>query len=203
MTVPIWAWVAFAAFVVTMLAVDLFVLHRRAREVSLKEAAIWSAVWVAIGLGFGGLLWAWRGAGPAQAYLAGYLIEKSLSLDNVFVFAVIFSAFAIPLRYQHRVLMLGIVGALVMRGAFILAGAALLDSFHLVSYLFGAVLLFAAVKMAAGPGPHPAPSQPGGAGAEPDPARHRRAARPAVPGQGSGPRAGHPAAACPHRRRDH
>jgi tellurite resistance protein TerC len=149
-TVPIWAWAAFAAFVVTMLAVDLFVLHPRAREVSLKEAAIWSAVWVAIGLGFGGLLWAWRGGGPAQAYLAGYLIEKSLSLDNIFVFAVIFSAFAIPLRYQHRVLMLGILGALIMRAAFILAGAALLDSFHLVSYLFGAVLLFAAVKMARG-----------------------------------------------------
>jgi tellurite resistance protein TerC len=151
-TVPIWAWAAFAAFVVTMLAVDLFVLHRRAREVSVKEAAVWSAVWVAIGLGFGGLLWAWRGGGPAQAYLAGYLIEKSLSLDNIFVFAVIFSAFAIPLRYQHRVLMWGILGALIMRAAFILAGAALLDSFHLVSYLFGAVLLFAAVTMARGRG---------------------------------------------------
>jgi TerC family integral membrane protein len=152
-TVPIWAWVAFAAFVVAMLAVDLFVLHRRAREVSLKEAAVWSGVWVAIGLAFGGLLWAWRGGGTAQAYLAGYLIEKSLSLDNVFVFAVIFSAFAIPLRYQHRVLMLGILGALVMRAAFILAGAALLDSFHLVSYLFGAVLLLAAVKLARGRDP--------------------------------------------------
>jgi tellurite resistance protein TerC len=149
-TVPIWAWAAFAAFVVMMLAVDLFVLHRRAREISLKEAAFWSAVWVTIGLGFGGLLWAWRGGGPAQAYLAGYLIEKSLSLDNVFVFAVIFSAFAIPLRHQHRVLMLGILGALVMRAVFILAGAAVLDRFHLVSYLFGAVLLFAAVKMARG-----------------------------------------------------
>jgi tellurite resistance protein TerC len=100
--------------------------------------------------GLRGLLWAWRGGGTAQAYLAGYLIEKSLSLDNVFVFAVVFSAFAIPLRYQHRVLMLGILGALVMRAAFILAGAALLDSFHLVSYLFGAVLLFAAVKLARG-----------------------------------------------------
>jgi tellurite resistance protein TerC len=152
-TVPIWAWVAFAAFVVAMLALDLFVLHRRAREVSLREAAIWSGVWIAIGLGFGGLLWAWRGGGVAQAYLAGYLIEKSLSLDNVFVFAVIFSAFAIPLRYQHRVLMLGILGALVMRAAFILAGATLLDSFHLVSYLFGAVLLFAAIKLARGRDP--------------------------------------------------
>ena len=150
MTVPIWAWAAFAAFVAAMLALDLVVLHNRAREVSLKEAATWSAVWVAIGLGFAGLLWAWRGGGPAQAYLAGYLIEKSLSLDNVFVFAVIFAAFAIPPRYQHRVLMFGIIGALIMRAAFIVAGAALLDSFHLVSYLFGAVLLFAAVKIARG-----------------------------------------------------
>ena len=107
---------------------DLFVLHPRAREVSVKEAAVWSAVWVAIGLGFCGLLWAWRGGGPAQAYLAGYLIEKILSLDNIFVFAVIFSAFAIPSRYQHRVLILGVLGALIMRAASILAGAALLDS---------------------------------------------------------------------------
>jgi tellurite resistance protein TerC len=148
-TVPIWAWAAFAAFVVAMLAVDLLVLHPRAREVPVKEAAVWSAVWVAIGLGFCVLLWAWRG-GPAQAYLAGYLIEKSLSLDNIFVFAVIFSAFAIPPRYQHRVLMLGVLGALIMRAAFILVGAALLDSFHVVSYLFGAVLLCAAVTMARG-----------------------------------------------------
>src|SRR3984885_3959483 len=150
MAVPVWAWVAFVAFVVAMLALDLFVLHRRAHEVSLKEAGIWTVVWVVIGLGFGGMLWAWRGGGTAQAYLAGYLIEKSLSLDNVFVFAVIFSAFAIPLRYQHRVLMLGILGALILRAAFIFAGADLLGSFHRVSSLFGAVLLFAAVKMARG-----------------------------------------------------
>jgi tellurite resistance protein TerC len=156
-TVPLWAWTAFAAFVVAMLALDLFVLHRRAREVSLKEAAIWSGVWVAIGLGFGGLLWAWRGGGTAQSYLLGYLIEKSLSLDNVFVFAVIFTAFAIPLRYQHRVLMLGIIGALIMRAAFIVAGVALLDQFHAVTYLFGAVLVFAAVKMARG-GSHRQPT---------------------------------------------
>ena len=137
-------------FVAAMLALDLFLLHRRAHEVSLKEAAIWSAVWVALGLGFAGVLWAWRGSGTAQAYLAGYLIEKSLSLDNLFVFAVIFAAFAIPLRYQHRVLMFGIIGALIMRAAFIVGGAALLDNFHLVMYLFGAILLFAAVKMARG-----------------------------------------------------
>jgi tellurite resistance protein TerC len=150
MNVPVWAWTAFAAFVVAMLALDLFVLHRRAHEVSLKEAGIWSAVWVAIGLGFAGLLWTWQGGAVAQAYLAGYLIEKSLSLDNVFVFAVIFSAFAIPARYQHRVLMLGIIGALLMRAVFITAGITLLESFHPVIYLFGAVLLWAAVKMLRG-----------------------------------------------------
>ena len=123
---------------------------------SLKEAGIWSAVWVAIGLGFGGLLWAWRGGGTAQAYLAGYLIEKSPSLDNVFVFAVIFAAFAIPARYQRRVLMYGILGALVMRAVFIVAGVTLLETFHPVIYVFGAVLAWAAVKMLRG-GTHPNP----------------------------------------------
>ncbi len=158
MTVPAWAWVCFAAFVLAMLALDLFVLHRRAHQVSVTEAGAWSAVWVAMGLGFGGLLWAWLGGGTAQAYLAGYLIEKSLSLDNVFVFAVIFSAFAIPPRYQHRVLMAGITGALVMRAGFIAAGASLLEAFHPVSYLFGAVLLYAALRMlrgGSGGGPEP------------------------------------------------
>jgi tellurite resistance protein TerC len=149
-TVPAWAWVAFAAFVLAMLALDLFVLHRRAHEVSLREAGIWSAVWMAIGLGFAGLLWAWQDGGAAQAYLAGYLIEKSLSLDNVFVFAVIFSAFAIPPRHQHRVLMLGVIGALVMRAGFIVGGVTLLETFHPVIYVFGAVLLWAAVKMLRG-----------------------------------------------------
>jgi tellurite resistance protein TerC len=147
MTVPLWAWAAFVAFVVAMLALDLFVLHRRAHEVSLTEAGAWSAVWVALGLGFGGLLWAWDGGGTAQAYLAGYLIEKSLSLDNVFVFTVIFAMFAIPLRYQHRVLMAGIIGALGLRAAFIAGGAALLHSFHAVVYVFGALLLWTAIRM--------------------------------------------------------
>jgi tellurite resistance protein TerC len=156
MAVPVWAWVAFVAFVVAMLALDLFVLHRRAHEVSLKEAGIWTVVWVVIGLGFGGMLWAWAGGGTAQAYLAGYLIEKSLSLDNVFVFAVIFSAFAIPARYQHRVLMLGILGALVMRAGFIIGGVTLLEAFHPAVYVFGAVLLLAAARMLRG-GYHPQP----------------------------------------------
>jgi tellurite resistance protein TerC len=154
-TVPAWAWAAFAAFVLAMLALDLFVLHRSARVVALKEAAAWSAVWVAIGLGFGGLLWLWRGGGTAQAYLAGYLIEKSLSLDNLFVFALIFSVFAIPSRYQHRVLMLGIIGALILRAAFIAAGITLIEAFHPIIYIFSAVLLYAAVKMLRGSHPDP------------------------------------------------
>jgi tellurite resistance protein TerC len=141
-----------------MLALDLFVLHRRAQEVGLKEAATWTAIWVAIGLGFGGLLWLCRGGDTAQAYLAGYLIEKSLSLDNIFVFALIFSAFAIPSRYQHRILMLGIIGALIMRGAFITAGISLLEVFHPVIYAFSAVLLYGAVKMLRGGG-HPQPQR--------------------------------------------
>jgi len=159
-SVPAWAWAGFAAFVLAMLALDLFVLHRRAAEVSPRQAAGWTVVWLAIGLGFGGLLWAWDGGDTAQAYLAGYLIEKSLSLDNVFVFAVIFAAFAIPARYQYRVLMFGIIGALVMRAVFIVAGVTLLEAFHPVSYLFGAVLLYAAVKMVRG-GAHAGLSGPG------------------------------------------
>lgn len=147
MTVPVWAWAAFLSFVIAMLALDVFVLHRRAHEVSLRDAGVWSAVWIIIGLGFGGVVWAWAGGGTAQAYLAGYLIEKSLSVDNIFLFAAIFSAFAIPARYQHRVLMFGIIGALIMRGAFIAAGITLLETIHPVIYVFGAVLLVAAVKM--------------------------------------------------------
>ncbi len=150
MTVPVWAWVAFLAFVVAMLALDLLVLHRRAHEVSLREAGAWSAVWISVGLGFGGVLWAWAGLGAAQAYLGGYLIEQSLSVDNVFVFTAIFAAFAIPPRYQHRVLMLGILGALLMRGAFIAAGIALLDAIHPVIYVFGVILLVAAFNMLRG-----------------------------------------------------
>ncbi len=142
-----WAWSTFTAFVLAMLALDLFVLHRDAREVSVRQAAAWSAVWVLLALGFGAVLLAWRGGPTAQAYLTGYLIEKSLSIDNVFVYSMIFSMFAIPARYQHRVLMYGIIGALIMRGAFIAGGAALLDAFHVTVYLFGALLIYAAIKL--------------------------------------------------------
>ena len=158
MTVPLWAWAAFLAFVIAMLALDVLVLHRKAHEVSLREAGAWSAVWIALGLGFGGLVWAWAGGATAQAYVAGYLIEKSLSVDNIFLFAAIFSAFAIPARYQHRVLMFGIIGALLMRAAFIAAGISLLEAIHPVIYVFGAVLLFAAFNMLRG-GTHAPPEQ--------------------------------------------
>ena len=158
MTAPVWAWAAFLAFVIAMLALDVFVLHRGAHEISLREAGVWSAVWIIIGLGFGGLVWAWAGAGTAQAYLAGYLIEKSLSVDNIFLFAAIFSAFAIPARYQHRVLMFGIIGALLMRAAFIAAGISLLEAIHPVIYVFGAMLLVAAFNMLRG-GTHAPPQR--------------------------------------------
>jgi TerC family integral membrane protein len=158
LTVPVWAWATFPAFVIAMLALDVLVLHRRAREVSLREAGLWSACWIILGLGFGGLVWAWAGGGTAQAYLAGYLLEKSLSVDNVFLFAAIFSAFAIPACHQHRVLMFGIVGALLMRAAFIAAGITLLEAVHPVIYAFGAVLLVAAGNMLRGDA-HAAPER--------------------------------------------
>ncbi|HEX2172050.1 MAG TPA: TerC family protein, partial [Dehalococcoidia bacterium] len=146
MPVAWWVWAAFGAVILGLLAIDLF-FHREARAISLKEAAIWSTVWVALGLGFMGVIWVWQGSTAAGEYLAGYLIEKSLSVDNVFVFALIFGAFAVPAAYQHRVLFWGVIGAIVFRGVFIAAGAALLDTFHWVIYLFGAFLIFTGVKM--------------------------------------------------------
>ena len=148
MEVEWWAWAAFVAFVVAMLLLDLFVLHRDAHEVSMREAATWSAVWIAMGLSFGALIWAWGGPSAGGEYLAGYLIEKSLSVDNIFVFALIFSYFAVPVAYQHRVLFWGIFGALVFRAIFIGAGAALLEQFHWMIYLFGGFLVLTGIKMA-------------------------------------------------------
>lgn len=147
MEIPLTAWVLLIAFLVVVLLLDLFVIHRRASVISIREAALWSAVWVLLGLAFCGLLLLWRGQVLAEEYLAGYLIEKSLSVDNIFVFALIFGYFGIPDKYQHRVLMWGIVGALAMRAVFILVGAALLDAFHITVYVFGALLLLTAVKV--------------------------------------------------------
>jgi tellurite resistance protein TerC len=144
----IWLWVGFNVFVLALLALDLGVFHRKAHEVSLKEATVWSVVWISLALAFNGVIYYWRGADTAFEFFTGYLIEKSLSVDNIFVFVLIFSAFSVPAAYQHRVLFWGILGALVMRGALILVGAALLKEFHWIIYVFGAFLVFTGVQMA-------------------------------------------------------
>jgi tellurite resistance protein TerC len=146
MNVPFWAWAVVLAVIVAMLAVDLFA-HRRAHVVSVREAATWSGIWVGLGLGFGLVVWQAYGAQAGGEYLAGYLIEKSLAVDNVFVFALIFSYFAVPRELQHRVLFYGVLGALVFRALFIAGGAALLDRFHWVLYVFGAFLVFTGWRM--------------------------------------------------------
>ena len=145
---PLWAWLAFNLFVLAMLAIDLGIFHRKSHEVSLREAFTWSAVWVALALIFNAFIFQWRGSEAALQFFTGYLIEKSLSVDNIFVFALLFSYFAVPKAYQHRVLFWGILGALVLRAIFILAGAALLAKFHWIIYIFGAFLLITGVKMA-------------------------------------------------------
>jgi tellurite resistance protein TerC len=141
-------WAGFFALIGLLLALDLFVFHRQAHVVSMREATAWTAVWVVLGLAFGGVVWAWQGATAAGEYLAGYLIEKSLSVDNVFVFALLFSYFGVPAAYQHRVLFWGVIGAIVLRAAFIAAGAALLESFHWVIYVFGGLLVLTGLRMA-------------------------------------------------------
>ncbi len=141
-------WIVLGAVIAGMLVLDLFVFHRDAHEVSLREAAVWSGVWISLGLGFGALVFIWYGAQAGGEYLAGYLIEKSLSIDNVFVFAMVFAAFAVPARYQHRVLFWGVVGAIVFRAIFIAAGTALLDRFHVLIYVFGILLVVTGIRMA-------------------------------------------------------
>jgi tellurite resistance protein TerC len=144
----LWPWIGFNLFVLAMLAVDLLVLHKDAHEVSLKEAAGWSIVWITLALLFGAGVY-WRmGSESGLQYLTGYLIEKALSVDNIFVFVLIFSFFQVPPRYQHRVLFWGILGALVMRGAMIGAGALLIQQFHWIIYVFGAFLVFTGIRMA-------------------------------------------------------
>ena len=147
MSVAPWTWVAFFAFILALLGVDLF-FHREAREMSTKEAFVWVAFYVSLGLAFTLLIWAWLGGTAAGEYIAGYLIEYSLSVDNIFVFVLLLTYFAVPTELQHRVLFWGIIGALVSRIAFIAGGAALLDAFHFMTYVFGAFLVFTAIRMA-------------------------------------------------------
>ncbi|MGB9737777.1 MAG: hypothetical protein C0184_04100 [Chloroflexus aggregans] len=154
----LWVWIGFNLFVLALLAIDLGVFHREAHEVSLREAAIWSVVWITLALLFNvGLYVFWDQIMPGSslsasdaglAFLTGYLIEKALSVDNIFVFVLIFSYFAVPAKYQHRVLFWGIIGALIMRGTMILAGAALIKQFHWIIWIFGAFLIFTGIRMA-------------------------------------------------------
>jgi len=142
-----WMWAAFTGVVLTMLALDLGVFHRQAHVVGVREAAIWSVVWVSLALAFNGWLAASFGAQRGLEFLTGYLIEKALAVDNIFVFLVVFASFKVPASYQHRVLFWGIFGALLMRALFIFAGAALLMRFHWIMYLFGAFLLLTGIKL--------------------------------------------------------
>lgn len=144
----IWLWIGFNAFVLAMLAIDLGVFHRSAHEVSVKEAAIWSAVWVALALGFNFGVYHFMGKQAGLEFLAGYLIEKALSVDNIFVFVLIFTYFRVPPKYQHRVLFWGILGALVMRGVMIGLGAYLIHRFDWILYVFGAFLVWTGYRMA-------------------------------------------------------
>ena len=146
--VPLWAWAALVGTIAVLLVGDLLLVHRTPHDISFKEAAIESAVWITIGLSFTFVILGWQGGTAAGEYLSGYLIEKSLSVDNVFVWAVIFSYFAVPARYQFRVLFWGIFGALALRAAFIFAGVTLIQTFDWVLYVFGAFLLLTAVKIA-------------------------------------------------------
>lgn len=143
----IWLWVGFNTFVLAMLALDLGVFHRTAHVISVKDATIWSTVWILLALLFNAGIYIFRGPDSALQFFTGYLIEKSLSVDNLFVFVLLFSAFSVPTAYQHRVLFWGVLGALVMRGILILVGVALLEAFHWILYVFGVFLLFTGIRM--------------------------------------------------------
>jgi tellurite resistance protein TerC len=146
--VPPWAWAAFIAFVAVLIIGDMFVFHRTAHEISMKAAAIESGVWITLGLSFTFVIWGWHGQTAAGQYLSGYLIEESLSIDNVFVWAVILTFFAVPSMFRFRVLFWGIFGALVLRAIFIFAGVALVEKFEWTLYVFGGFLLWTAQKIA-------------------------------------------------------
>ncbi|MCL6674141.1 TerC family protein [Streptomyces panaciradicis] len=145
--VPLWMWAAVTVGIGVMLAVDL-IAHRDNHVIGFREAALWSGLWIAVGLGFGLILLLWQGGEASSTYFAGYLIEKALSIDNVFVFALVLSFFAVPDAYQHKVLFWGVIGALAARLVFIFIGAELLHVFFWTAYLFGAFLIWTGYKMA-------------------------------------------------------
>jgi tellurite resistance protein TerC len=145
-----YVYLGFLVFVIAMLFVDLRFFHTHAHEPTAKESGAWVAVWVALALAFGVVVYFWRGLSSALDYFTGYLIEYSLSVDNIFVFVIIFSYFGIPRQYQHRVLFYGILGAIIFRGIFIALGIVLIERFEWILYVFGAFLLFTAVRVARG-----------------------------------------------------
>ncbi len=144
----IWLWVGFNVFVLLMLALDLGVFHRKAHEVKFREAITWSAIWIMLALIFNAGVWYYFGEVKAIEFLTGYVIEKSLSVDNIFVFVLIFTSFQVPSIYQHKVLFWGVLGALVMRIIFILAGVTLIAKFHWIIYVFGVFLVLTGIKIA-------------------------------------------------------
>jgi tellurite resistance protein TerC len=147
METPLIFWIAFNLGVLVMLALDLGVFHRKTHEVSLREALTWTFVWVFLALAFNVFIYFWRGQQQALEFFTGYLVEKALSVDNIFVFIMIFGYFQIPSRFQHKVLFWGIIGALIMRAIFIFAGVALIEKFHITIYFFGALLIYTGYKM--------------------------------------------------------
>jgi tellurite resistance protein TerC len=147
-TTSVWFWIAFVLFVLAMLALDLGVIHRRARRISFRAALGWCGFWVSLALVFNVFVYYWHGAGSALAFLTGYLLEYSLSVDNIFVFLLIFSYFQVPVQYQHRVLFWGILGALVLRASLIILGITLINLFHWVLYVFGAILIISGLRIA-------------------------------------------------------
>jgi len=151
---PLWAWVAFIAGVLFMLALDLGVFHRKAHVVKVKEAAFWTAVWVTLSLSFGYVIHRWLGQEKAVEYLTGYVLEWSLAVDNIFVFVIVFNFFRTPFKYQQRVLLWGVLGALVMRGLMIGVGVTLIQNFHWILYVFGGFLLITGLRMLFGKGDH-------------------------------------------------
>ncbi len=152
-------WAGFGAFVVAMLAIDLGVFHRKDHEVRAREALAWSAAWVALAVAFAGYVWLRHGAGSGLEFLTGYVIEKSLSIDNLFVFVVVFGALGIPALHQHRVLFWGILTALVLRGAMIAAGSALLDRFHGIVHVLGGFLVLTGARLLLQRGEAPRPER--------------------------------------------
>jgi len=144
---PTWMWAVFISLVLGLLALDLGVLHKNSKEIGIRESLLMSGFYIAIGLAFGGWIWYQSGQQSAMEYVTGFVVEKSLAMDNIFIIAMIFSYFAIPRQYQHRVLLWGILGVIVLRGIVIAGGAAIVENFHWVLYLFAAFLVFTGLKM--------------------------------------------------------